>query len=138
MLKADCAGGNNDVAGFDLEVDAAASAGANKRISADVVKLFHRDRGGRPADAGGANAHLFAEKGTGIDRIFPILRNKLCVIKQVGNGFAAPGIAGQNHIAANVAFHAMDVELFVKLLHVKAPFCLLIHFDYTIIRQNLQ
>ena len=29
-------------------------------------------------------------------------------------------------------------EVYDIILHVKAPFCLLIHFDYTIIRQNLQ
>ena len=40
-----------------------------------------------------------------------------CVVKMGGDGLAAAGIARQDAIPAHIALHAVDMELFVQLLH---------------------
>ena len=117
MLKADGAGRNNHVARADVEIDAAAGADTDKRIRADVVQLLHRDGGRRPADARRADGHLLAEECAGIDGVFAVLRDKMRVVKMGGDGLAAAGIARQDAIPAHIALHAVDMELFVQLLH---------------------
>ena len=39
------------------------------------------------------------------------------IVKQRGDLLAAARIAGQDHIAAHVALHAVDVILFFQFLH---------------------
>ena len=39
------------------------------------------------------------------------------VVEQGRDLFAAAWVAGQDHIAAHIALHAVDMELFVQLLH---------------------
>ena len=119
MLKADGAGGNDDIAGLHIQLDAAAGADTNKGIRADVVQFFHGDGRGRTADTGGADADLFAQQGAGVDIILTVLRHMHGIVKELGNGLAAARIAGQNAVAAHVALDAMDMELFFKLLHDK-------------------
>lgn len=39
------------------------------------------------------------------------------IVEQLCDGLAAARIAGQQAIAANIAFDTMDMELLIKLLH---------------------
>ena len=43
------------------------------------------------------------------------------IIEMLGDGFTTAGIAGQNDIAAYVAFGAMDVKLLFGFLHSDTP-----------------
>ena len=44
------------------------------------------------------------------------------VIKMGGNGLAAAGIAGQEHIATHIALLAANMELHTDVLHKNHPF----------------
>ena len=120
MLKADGSRRNDDIAGLDLQVDAAAGTDADERVRTDVVQLLHGDRSGRAADAGGADADLFAEERAGVDIILTVLGNMHRIVEQLCDGLAAARIAGQQAIAANIAFDTMDMKLLIKLLHGKS------------------
>ena len=117
VLKADGSRRNDDIAGLNLQVDAAAGTDADERVRTDVVQLLHGDGSGRAADAGGADADLLAEERTGVDIILTILGNMHRIVEQLCDGLAAARIAGQQAIAANIAFDTMDMELLIKLLH---------------------
>ena len=119
MLKADGSRRNDDIAGLNLQVDAAAGTDADERVRTDVVQLLHGDGSGRAADAGGADADLFAEERAGVDIILTILGNMHRIVEQLCDGLAAARIAGQQAIAANIAFDTMDMKLLIKLLHEK-------------------
>ena len=49
--------------------------------------------------------------------ILTILGNMHRIVEQLCDGLAAARIAGQQAIAANIAFDTMDMELLIKLLH---------------------
>ena len=117
VLKADGPGGHHHVAGAHVQVDAAAGAHPDEGIRADVVQLLHGDGGGGAADAGGADGDLFPQQGAGIDGEFAVLGHKMGVVEQGRDLFAAAGVAGQDDVTAHVALHAVDMELFVQLLH---------------------
>ena len=117
VFKADRAGGHHHVAGAHVQVDAAAGAHPQKRVRADVVQLLHGDGGGRPADAGGTDGHLLPQQRAGIDGVLPVLRHETGVVEQCGDLLAAARIAGQDHIAAHVALHTVDVILLFQILH---------------------
>ncbi len=81
------------------------------------MQLLHGDGGGGAADAGGAHGDLFSQQGAGIDGEFAILGHEMGVVKQGRDLLAPARIAGQNDVAAHIALHAVDMELFVQLLH---------------------
>ena len=117
------AGGHHHVAGAHVQVDAAAGAHPDEGIRADVVQLLHGDGGRRAADAGGADGDLLAEQRAGVDVELTVLCDMDGVIKELGDGLAPAGIAGQDAVAADVALYAMNMKLFFKLLHDKqTPF----------------
>ena len=75
------------------------------------------------ADAGGADGDLLAEQRAGVDVELTVLCDMDGVIKELGDGLAPAGIAGQDAIAADVALYAVNMKLFFKLLHDKqTPF----------------
>ena len=117
MLIADGAGGNDNIAGLHVQIDAAAGADTDESIRTDVVQFFHCDGGRRAADAGRADADLFSQQRAGVDIEFTVLRDVLGVVKQCGDGLAAAGIAGQDAVAADIALYAMNMKLFFKFLH---------------------
>ena len=121
MLEADSAGGDDHIAAAHIKIDAAAGAHPDKGIRADVVQLLHSDRGGGPADAGGADGHLLAQQRAGIDGVLPVLGHEMRVVKQRGDLLAPAGIAGQDHVAAHIALYAANMKLFFQLLHNTPP-----------------
>ena len=52
VLKADCAGCNNDIAGLNIKVNSTAGSGANKGIGTAFVEFFHCNGSGRTANSG--------------------------------------------------------------------------------------
>ena len=119
MLIADGACCHHHIAAADIEINAAASAHTDEGIGTDGVELLHGDGSGRTADTCGADGDLLTQQRAGIDSILAVLCHKLRIVKMLGNGGAAAGIAGQQHIAAHIALCAVDMELFFKLLHNK-------------------
>ena len=122
MFKTDGAGCNYDVAGLHIQINTAAGAHTDEGVCADVVQLFHGDGGRGAANAGGAYADLLAQKGTGINIILTILCHMHGIVKELCNGFAAAGVAGENAVAAYVTFDAADMKLFFQFLHSKYSF----------------
>ena len=121
MLIADGAGGNDHIAAAHVQINPAAGAHADKGVGPDIVQLLHGDGGGGSADTGGADGDLFSQQRAGIDGVLPVLGHKMSVVKQGGDLFAAARVTGQDHIAAHVALHAMDVKLFFQFLHGSPP-----------------
>ena len=117
MLKADGAGGDDDVAGLHIQMDAAAGAHPEEGIRADIVQLLHGDGGGRAADAGGADGNFFAQERAGVDGVLPIAGDKLCIVKQRRYGLAAARIAGEDAIASHIAGLTVNVKLLFQFLH---------------------
>ena len=117
MLKADGAGGDDDVAGLHIQMDAAAGAHPEEGIRADIVQLLHGDGGGGPADAGGADGNFFAQECAGIDGELPIAGDKLRIVKQCRYGLAAARIAGEDAIASHIAGLTVNVKLLFQFLH---------------------
>ena len=117
VLKADGAGGHHDVAGLDVQVDAAAGAGADEGVRAAFVQLLHGDSGGGAADARGAGGDLLPQKGARPDVVLPVAGHLLRVVKQGGNGGDPAGVAGQDAVPAHIAGGAVDVELLFQFLH---------------------
>ena len=72
---------------------------------------------------------FFAEERAGVDIILTVLGNMHRIVEQLCDGLAAARIAGQQAIAANIAFDTMDMKLLIKLLHEKAPFFILQHYS---------
>ena len=123
VLKANGTSGNDDVAGLDGKVDAAAGAGADKGVRAELVQLFHGDGGRGAADAGGADGDLFAEKRAGIRGVFAVARDEMRIIEKGSDGGAAAGVAGHDHIAADLTLGAVDMIKTFQFMHDKcAPF----------------
>ena len=119
VFIADGARSHHHIAAADIEINAAASAYADEGVGTDGVELLHGDGSGRAADTCGADGDLLTQQRAGIDGILAVLCHKLRIVKMLGNGGAATGIAGQQHIAAHIALSTMDMELFFKLLHNK-------------------
>ena len=117
MFKADGAGGDDNIAGLHVQLNAAAGADTDEGIRADVVQLLHCDGGRRAADAGRADADLLSEQGAGVDIEFPILGDMFGIVKERSDGLAPAGIAGQDAVPANISFDTVNMELFFKLLH---------------------
>ena len=117
MLEADGAGGDDHIAGLDIQVDAAAGAHPDERIRAHGVELLHGDGGRGAADAGGADADLLPQQRAGVDGELPVGHHKMGVIQQGGNFLTAARVAGGDDVAAYVALHTVEVELLFQLLH---------------------
>ena len=60
---------------------------------------------------------LLAQERPGINIKLPVLGNVVGIVKQRGNGRAAPRVAGQDDIAADVPGHTVDMKLLRKRLH---------------------
>ena len=119
VLVADRAGGDDHVAGLHVDVDAAAGAGADEGIRAELMQLLHRDGRAGAADAGGADRDLLAEQRAGVGGVLAVLRDLDGIIEQRGDGRAAARVTGQDYIAAHLALCAVDMILTFKLMHKK-------------------
>ena len=116
-LMAYRAGGNDHIVAFHLQGNAAAGTYPDKGVHADVVQLLHGDDSGRAADAGGADAHLFAQQCAGISSVFPVALYLYRVVKIGRDLFTPARIAGQEAVPAYVAGAAFDMELKLMLMH---------------------
>ena len=108
VLIADGAAGYHNVAGADIQINAAAGADADEGIRADIGQLLHGDGRGRAADAGGADRNLHAD----MDRVF----------KMSSNGLAPSRVSGQEYIAAHIALGAVNMILLFCFLHSRFSF----------------
>ena len=122
MLIADSAAGYHNVAGADIQINAAAGADADEGIRADIGQLLHGDGRGRAADAGGADRNLLPKDGSGIDIVLPVHADMDRVLKMSGNGLAPSRVTGQEYIAAHIALGAVNVILFFRFLHSRFSF----------------
>ena len=87
------------------------------------MQLLHGDGGGRAADAGGADGDLFAQQRAGVGGVFAVARDEMGIVEQCGDGGAAAGVAGQDHIAADLALGAVDmIETFQFMHDDSAPY----------------
>ena len=81
------------------------------------MQLLHGDGGGRAADAGGADGDLFAQQRAGVGGIFAVARDEMGIVEQCGDGGAAAGVAGQDHIAADFTLGAVDMIETFQFMH---------------------
>ena len=87
------------------------------------MQLLHGDGGGRAADAGGADGDLFAQQRAGVGGVFAIARDEMSIVEQRGDGGAAAGVTGQDHIAADFTLGAVDmIETFQFMHDDSAPY----------------
>ena len=96
-LVADRAGGDHHIVALNGQGDAAAGAHPDEGVRADVVQLLHGDHRRGAADAGGADAHLLPQKGSGIGGVLPVALYLHRVIK-VG---CESSRSGRDHRAGN-------------------------------------
>ena len=118
---ADRAGGDHHIVALNGQGDAAAGAHPDEGVRADVVQLLHGDHRRGAADAGGADAHLLPQKGSGIGGVLPVALYLHRVIKVGCDLLAAAGITGQETVAAHVAGLTFDMKLQLVFVHDNPP-----------------
>ena len=120
-LVADRAGGDHHIVALNGQGDAAAGAHPDEGVRADVVQLLHGDHRRGAADAGGADAHLLPQKGSGIGGVLSVALYLHRVIKVGCDLLAAAGITGQETVAAHVAGLTFDMKLQLVFVHDNPP-----------------
>ena len=123
MLKTNGAGGDHNIAGLDVQINAAAGAGTDEGVRAALMQFLHGDGGGGAADTGGAGRHLFSQQRAGPDVEFPVIGHLMGVFKQRGNGGDTAWIAGEDAVPADIFGSTADMKLLFKLMHkITDPF----------------
>ena len=121
VLVANCTGGNYNVAGLNVKVNATTGSDADEGVCADCGKLLHGNRGGRTADTCGANRNLLSEQSSCVDVIFSVHTDMNGVIKVLCNFFTSSGVTGKENVATNVTYVATNVKLCSYILHKIFP-----------------
>ena len=119
VLISDSTGCNDHVAGHNVKVNTSASADSDKGVRAKLDKLLHSDRGRRTANTRGADRNLLAEKCTCVYIVLAVHSNVNGIVKILRDRLASTGIAGKQHVTANVALGAINMILFFCCLHNK-------------------
>ena len=117
MFKADGTAGDHHIPGTDLQIDTAAGAYPDEGICADVAELLQSDDSRGAANAGGTDRNLLSQEGAGIDVVLPVHADMYRAVEISGDGLTAARVTGQEHIAAHIAFGAVDMILLFGLLH---------------------
>src|SRR5690606_14493769 len=89
---------------LDVELHRAGGADPHEGVRSDLDELFHGDRGGRTADAGGGHRDLLAVEVTRPRLVLAILGHELRLVEQACDGFAAAGVTGQEHVPAHFSW----------------------------------
>ena len=95
------AGGDYQMAGVDMGLQAAAATNADKPAATGSYQLFESDGRSGSANAVGTDSNGRVSIGTLINSIFPLVAEQLRMFQVRGNFRSATGIATNEHIWAD-------------------------------------